>query len=95
MASVLPKPPSLKKENARQRALSIELRHSFVRRKYYTNSDADLSLACIREFKENNAPVDELFCFFFCCRGQQAHFLIGFWHEYEVTDKIHDIGEYP
>lgn len=50
MASVFPKPPSLKKDNARQKALSIKLRHSLVWRQYYTNSDDDLSLTCTREF---------------------------------------------
>ena len=58
MASVFPKPPSLKKDNARRKALSIKLRHSFVWRQYYTNSDADLSLTCTREFFENY-PITE------------------------------------
>ncbi|CDA37146.1 unknown [Clostridium sp. CAG:568] len=39
LASVFPKPPSLKKDNARQKALSIKLRHSLVWRQYYTNYD--------------------------------------------------------
>ena len=51
LASVFPKPPSFKKDNARQKALSIKLRHSLVWRQYYTDSDADLSLTCTREFK--------------------------------------------
>ena len=50
LASVSPKPPSLEKENARQKALSIELRRSLAWRRYYTNSDADLSLTCTIEF---------------------------------------------
>ena len=50
--SVFPKPPSFKKDNARQKALSIKLRHSLVWRQYYTNFDADLSLTCTREFKQ-------------------------------------------
>ena len=49
LASVFPKPPSLKKDNARQRALSIKLRHGLMWRQYYTNSDDDLSLTCTRE----------------------------------------------
>lgn len=50
LASVFPKPPSFKKNNTRQKALSIKLCHSLVWRQFYTNSDADISLTCTRGF---------------------------------------------